>query len=496
MRKFSLIIFALLIYILFGCGCRSDKAELHNAIQLITFADSLRSEGVLFTDTTKIKHAIDVLEHSFPRQRDLLGKAYFLMGRNYDVLHMDTKEVHWFVKCIEMKGADIHTKKRSMIHLMNICMHQNHYNSAEQLIKKEISLLLKHNTSKRDIGIAQISLANIYIAKKDFKSAIEIIDNIASYLPDSILSPYYYNSKLSLYKEAHNSDSAEYYAKLCLNAHNININGSRAPYLLQIAEIKEQNHLFDSALLYTKHAIKEPLTYTDSMMIKDIAYHVFIKTNDEFAADLFKKYYNNNTITHKPSTEEAQAAILIDEFYNNTLPSKIQRRQRRYLYIIFSSICMICIAILLLKYRHKIKNLQQKYIVTKTKLNDSIDIINTMKSANKFTEEEKDNLIETTIAMYKSLPIWETAIWKDEKLLEKELNTNLNNLGYKLKRKSVSFSELRLCILLLCHCGRNEISDKAYISINSIEKYKSRLATKLEIPRSNIYDQIIKIIKI
>ena len=125
--KTRVTIFCCLFLICFS-SCRLSERE--EALQLVRHADSLFASGELYDDTVRLISAVNTLEHSSRFDHNELAHAYYYLGRNYDILHLDSKEVPCFFRCIELKPQDKTYAGRAYFNLGKICSHCKEFHYA------------------------------------------------------------------------------------------------------------------------------------------------------------------------------------------------------------------------------------------------------------------------------------------------------------------------------------------------------------------------------
>ena len=497
-----------LIYVIFliniFCQCHQyqpHERELSMALDTICHAIHLRGQGILYKDTSELKRCINIIEKSHPKQREILSEAYFLLGRNYDVYHMEVLEVPCFINCIELTPQLNRTKGFAYNHFSEICKHQNDDKLGIYFRKKATECFRVSKDTSNFVCNLELLLEQLIIAEKF--DELETIEKKINSLPTTCFNSYFYDEIKALkFLKLNNLDSAQYYIRHVENYKEIN-----DTYLIVYknwltAILYEQKHMLDSARCYYDSVIISDCD--NATKIKEQSYEARIRlTKNQNDSIFISKYFNGGSdshfLLHKNNEEEQRSLILIKEYFEGL---------RRQTYTKWSLIILILIVILIIcisvvnnrrqkKYENKIAQLDQytqKLTEDTNALKEYVKYLqdNNITLSSRINHNEKkysDFIDKNANTILASIP------WKNTIELKRYTNQCLSNLWDKLETEfKLNNSEIKLCILILLRCSNRTCAELLYLSNKTIPVKKQRLAKKMQIKVTDLYSFLISII--
>ena len=486
MNRQSIILLALLSIFSFSqCKHRPLQADIDYAIGLTNEALSVVQKGEAYSDTMSLKRCEDIFSRSGNKYRKQLSQVYCILGRNYDVWHMETKEVPYFIKCIEMKDADRVMVSNALTHLKYICINQKDYESAEYFSKKCYELRKKYNLISEDRN--KLLLAQAYLNNQKIDDANKLIKTIDVKDLRPIEVALLNETRYACFMIEEDYDSAEHYAREALRYPSTKITNSHSYKYLNMAECFYKNKNTDSCLVYINKAIKNNTLRNDSIRIVDLSLKLFKQTNDSIYYNLFASFQVSMPITSDIKSEEQDACYQLQKYI---------KKKKQQAIILFAVGAIACIVLIVCIISLTILRQKKKYNSAKEENSRLQNILTKYEKIDIERFKAVEDRTKKIISNYITQKLWTSNTWKDDDKLLLLINHDFNDLANILINKyKLNIRELRLFIMIVCNCSRKDISEYLYVSIKSIEKLKSRLSEKLNSNRQNLDSALIEILK-
>lgn len=451
------------------CFSSCGLSERQEALRLVHHADSLFSSGELYNDTAQLISAVNTLERSSRFDHNELAHAYYYLGRNYDIMHLDSKEVPCFFRCIELKPQDRTYVGRSYVNLMAICTHSGDNELALTLSKKAIKNYKKSKDNKlyyeSKIHYAELLVNSESRIDEGIKILKELEPQIGtnmqiSTLYHSVLSSAYCNNKeydkaLSTINEIH-CDSIILWSYQC----------HRLLVLCNIYEHLNNSQGVDSCI----NAI---LKCTDNSLFTSTACDYLQDSSFIENSNKYERLYEIIKIKNKrilDSSEESKAAELIKRYISSKKKDKITN-----IIIIFVLLSLFILSIITIERKNS-------HLSTINYLRDNItqlfiQLNNAEKSIRQEYCQNRKLIVEKRCNEYKSR---KTINWKDYDNFRRIINTDFFEIVDKLEMNyKLNEKEIKLCIMVMIGYDKKYIAEHLFMAENSVGKTKLRVAKKL-----------------
>ena len=462
--------------LLSSCRFLSERQE---ALSVVNKADSLFAAGELYKDTTKLKYATETLEHSSRYDHNELARAYYYLGRNYDILHLDSKEVPCFFRCIELKPQDKTYIARSYANLMAICKHSedtdlallfsskavdNYRNSKDTdlyyVSKIHYAELLINTVTKRDEG---------FLILEDLESQLYNNMHISTELYSVLASAYCNNNEYEKALYTINKVGEDSTAPLTYQCHR----------LLVLCEIYE--HLGNK--LGVDSCVNSILKFTDSSIFTSSACN-YIKDSLFNNYEVLKQIVDIKNKRIAESSEESKAAESIKSIM-------LSKKKENIMMIVILIILLSLIALSIITIERKINHTFTITYLRDKLMHQFVQLHTLEKTIRREYNYQRKSFVEKRCGEYRKNNIIN---WKDYESFKRTINSDFFDLADKLEMNyKLNEKETKLCIMFMIGYDKKYIAEHLFMAENSVGKTKLRIAKKIGITMSTLQDFVVKL---
>ena len=460
MRRIVLLFIVLLS--MFSCRDAARQEALHT----VAVADSLFAAGGLLADTCRLQQAIDVLERHACLDHDALARAYYYLGRNYDLLHMDSREVPCFIRCIKLRPKDPQYAGRAYCNMVVMSEHVGELEIADYMMQK--ALVCFRNTDDSILWLeGEVRHGDIKRKKGDYPTCKAVLDGLqpyadnAGYIKNNKQYPryrlYYYNVLARYYSDLHQYDSA-LWALRKVEHLTCPLNYYMCTRDLMFCEVYKEIGKVDSSMYFARRIIEQTedsryLTSAYNISLgEDAASEVELGIELSEVLSVMKERFEENT-------QESRGYVLVKEYY-----TALTEKKYHWLYGILTLLFIIGAMAVCVLYLHRKK--YGRYLS-----------LYQIKKQIRQAEEERKTSVEKRCMDYLYANSFS---WKDYKEVRKRMNVDFYGLADKLETEfHLSEKEIKLCCMVMIGYSKAQIADKLCIAVNSVGNSKLRVARKM-----------------
>ena len=450
--------------LLTGCSSRA----LHEAQDVVKTADSLRAEGVAYTDSMALAEAYNTLEkwqYLYPTDYARVCYYYGRLLRNNDD---PVAAMQVFINATHTNTRDYHILGRTYSNMGSICHLANEFQLSYDMYSCSANMFLKNGDTLR-YYFALNEMALECAAQGDKEATLSLTNRILQACNNEDLQAKVYETQAEMYLQVHQYDSALILARgLCKDQHN------EPTGLVICAQAYSLMGNKDSATLYANAALRKSLSPYNIYNL------LYISTNDDISKDLesVRKVAADRADLQKVLLSQrgdfSQAVQLLEQ--------DIQRVPIwPWIVIAMSVQCLAGGIILLSRYKkkqqHKLLSQQILYLQNKADM----------------TQSERKEEMERQCALFASSPTKSVDLcWKDYDAMCNVVNQHFLMLARKLQQENLTEKEIRLCILSLLNLGYEEMANMLCYAPNGVGKLKMRTAKKLGTTAKKLRDFLVE----
>ncbi len=462
---FRRVIHIMLLVLLCLSSCVSHEERVE-ALQTVAEADSLDSNGILFSDIVRLSHAVDALCGLTHRTEK--ARALYYLGRNYSVIGEDATAVDYYIEADRLEPEDARLRGRLYGNMSYICAQQEKDSLAIRLYEEASSQYLIARDTLRyayallDESYSYQRLQNYVVSDSIWEKALMFANNDSSFIARAntfrACSHNHQNrpeSALELLKSCEfNPDKSYLYWQYALTYYNLTNIDSAAFYAEKILQISSvPAHVMDAYFFLGQKAEKDD-------DIKKVAYYADKRNDWEYIA----RTSNNQR-------------ILAVEKISDYMQKPYDRLRKIIVSAALSAIILILLSVLFLfyqriKYRNVVKS---KEII----ISDKDSLINQLNQS--ATDDQLNRLLFSINNRIDKTDLLKSLHWKDDSQLVQDINLYMFGFATRLQYKypNVTIDNLRLYILTILDCSHKEIATYMNKSEKSIKNTKARASQKL-----------------
>ena len=449
-----------------GCSSRA----LHEAQDVVKTADSLRAEGVAYTDSMALAEAYNTLEkwqYLYPTD---YARACYYYGRLLRNNDDPAAAIQVFINGTHSNTRDYHILGRVYSNMANICRLNNSHELAYSLHSRSAAMFSQAgDTLLYYYGLHNMAYECAILGEK--QESLSLIRQIQQQCTDPNVLLLSYETMAEMYRIQAEFDSTIYWINQAQLYGDIGHYGSVIK-----AQAFDNLGIEDSAIHYATLLLADTtapyhakfnalyiISHSDSVLSKDSALAIASQREDI-------RHYE-----YEPDKEKLTVAV---ELLKHDLSRK------PFWPWLLLTICLLLIGggIAGLSRYKKEKRRQL--------LSQQIQDLQMAKDA---TTLEKKQAIEKQCKLFASSHnIVVDLCWKDYDALCNVVNQHFLMLALKLQQENLTEKEVRLCVLSLFNLGYEEMADMLCYAPNGIGKFKMRTAKKLGTTAKKMRDFLIE----
>ena len=462
-----------MFFIFLICAIELNASSVDKALAVVHQADSLRSVGVLYTDSAKLSMAVNLLRFRRHKYANEYAKANYYYGRFMLSHEHPVEAMECFIRVIESKTNDYEILGRTYSNMSVIALKENNYEMAFKLDSLS-SLNFKKGGMSLNYLYALNLMAYSKAKMKEKNDALNILDSISNKSDNLYFRSKIFETKSVMYLEIAKYDSALY-----------NINKVQEIAFLDEFQLQLKAQIFsylsqkDSAVLYAARTLK----MSDNTGVKINMYYILSNDDSSISIDSLLVLASLRADAQKQQEMDkldyAKAGLLCTQHLENNSKNKLHIALLIFLSLLFILISFYSIVII----KKRIENLRLYSEVEKMENRQKIIVANIKREINLFVSDVCNR------GLYDSIR------WNDFDKMKEIVDIRLYGFVTKLCNKySLSEIQIRLCILVLLNKTYMEMSEILNYSNNGVGKLKYITARKLNTTMQNMQKFLIQII--
>lgn len=427
-----------------GCSSRA----LREAQRVVAEADSLRAEGVAYTDSVTMAEAYNTLgkwQYLYPTD---YARACYYYGRLLRNNDNPVAAMRVFINATHTNTRDYHILARTYSNMGSICHLANEYQLAYDMYSRSADLFLQNG----DTLLYYYSLNNMAIeqavqGKKE--ETLFLINLIPQQCSDFDIRLRSFETKAEMYRIVEMYDSAVYWIN------EANKYGDIGSYGIIIkAQAFNESGIPDSASYYATKILTDTtapyharfnalyiISHNDSTLSKDSALTIASAREDI-------RYYE-----YEPEKEKMIGAV-------NLLTQDLENHPDwKWIYVLIGIITLLGGIIGFSHAYRRFRLIKKNDEKMRATIEQKCDALNSL----------SDKQLQDTI------------YWKDFNSLCHFMNGHMNGVISKLLQINSQLTEqnIRLCVVTIIGCSYNRSAEMLRLSKSSISKSKQIVADKL-----------------
>ena len=464
-----------------GCSSRA----LREAQRVVAQADSLRAEGVAYTDSVTMAEAYNTLEkwqYLYPTD---YARACYYYGRLLRNNDDPVAAMQVFINATHTNTRDYHILARTYSNMGSICHLANEYQLAYDMYSRSADLFLKNGDTI--LYYHSLNAMALECAVRGQRDATQkLVQKVHLQCPDQAVNVRAFEMEAEMYLQRQQYDSALYYASQAL---------SHIPNSISALLITAQSYSFmhngDSAVYYAQLVLSntdEPCNVNNAL---------YILTSDDESKD---KQAIRETAANRSDVQKileirqgklSQATQLLEQDLH-------RRPNLMWLYAILGTClmigCLLWIYIIHKKKRHQLLSQQ----VTQLEDKHTIEQQRHAKMVQEHTEYENSivtQIEQTCAVLCNSKHLKEDLCWSNFDQMCDIVNKQLYFIAKKLQTTySLNDKEVRLCVLILIGISNSkQLADMLCYGESGIRNFKNRTAKKLSTNSIELRNKLLKI---
>ena len=453
------------VLLLTACSPRA----LREAQELVAEADSLRTEGVAFTDSMALAEAYNTLEkwqYIYPTDYAHACYHYGRLLRNNDD---PAAAMQVFINGSHSHTRDYHILGRTYSNMGSICQLANEHPLSYEMYALSADMFLKDSDSLRyNYALNEMAVALAVQGEKE--STLSLITQIQQQCTDSGTLLRTLETLAEMYRVIEMSDSAIFWINEASRY------GDIGPYGIIIkAQSFDNLCIKDSAILYAQMIISNTtapyharfnalyiISHNDSTLSKDSALTIASAREDI-------RYYE-----YEPENEKLTIAI--------ELLKRDLARKPVWPWLVLI-ICLLLTGGSIAGFSIYKKKTKRQL------LSQQIEDLQIAKAAT--MSEKKQTLEEQCKLFASSSNLVVDLCWKDYESMCNVINKHFWMLALKLRQANLTEKEVRLCVLVLLNLSRIQMAGMLFYSPNGMGKFKYRVSQKLSTEGKNLRKYLI-----
>ena len=452
--------------LLTGCSSRA----LREAQRVVAEADSLRTEGVAYTDSMALAEAYNTLEkwqYLYPTDYTRACYYYGRLLRNND---NPVAAMQVFINATHTNTRDYHILGRVYSNMANICRLNSSHDMAFTLHSRSADMFSQAgDTLLYYYGLHNMAYECATLGEK--QESLSLIRQIQQQCTDSNVLLLSYETMAEMYRIQAEFDSALYWLNQAKQYGDIDSYGTiiKAQSFSRLGNTDSATHY---ATLITMDSTASYHAKFNALYI--ISHSVSVLSKDS-ALSLASQREDIRHYEYEPEKEKLTVAI---ELLKQDLS-----RKPIWPWLLFT-ICILLTGGGIASFSiHKKKKRRQL-------LSQQIQDLQMAKDAS--TLEKKQALEKQCKLFASSHNIVVDLCWKDYDALCSIVNQHFLMLARKLQQENLTEKEVRLCVLSLFNLGYEEMADMLCYAPNGIGKFKMRTAKKLGTTAKKMRDFLIE----
>ena len=479
----ALAIFVVPLFICAGMSSCS-LSDFHEAQAIVAEADSLRAEGMMYSDSICLAEAFETLGKWQWCYADEYAHACYHYGRLLRDKDNPVAAMQCFINATHSRTHDYHILGRVYSNMGTLCHLAGEYPLSYDMYERCSEMFLRNgDTLLYYYGLNDMAVELAEQGKKE--DALAIISHIELSCADKwvIIKTLETNALAYFYVQQY--DSAIFNAKQLYRLGNSEPTG-----ILICAQSYSDLGVKDSAVFYAKKVLQ----VSQDLFHRNNA--LYILTNDDENKD---KESIRQTASNRADVQKlleirqgklSQAVQLLEQDLH-------RKPDMRWLYAIIATICVIGLSLFVYISRKR----KQHQLLTQ-QIGDLENTASTIQQKhNELTElyttsqqRIKDDILNKCELLRHNKDFTTHYAWNDFEQMNSAIDQQFYMLALKLRRKEVlNETELRLCVLVLVGFSRVEIAEMLPYALNSVGKLKDHTAKLLGTTGKNLRNFLLNL---
>ena len=450
------------------------------AAAVIALCDSLREQGVAFTDSNAVAGACVFFRSRRFFHPDDYAKACYYYGRLLRDRSCNADAMQCFLDAVHMRGIDHTLAARLYSNIANICRlegdHRLAYDiyrlSAEQCRRAGNSVMYYYALNNMAVELSEQTLRD---------ETLRLTGRIIRESTDPGVLAKVWETQANLYRRTAKYDSAV----CCVNRLQAAGNHEPTGYMIKAQAFSFMGQA-DSAVYYARIVN----AMTDDIYCLDNMYYILTQQDSCADAEQLRKA-DSRRAALKTRLRKVQADL---SRAVEILRSDIRHRGEMRMLAAVVVLAILVTLVIFIYLRRKNRRLAEvaEHV---GKINEGVAEENRLiaEEREKLRESRRRQFMSNCDALRRSANIRTEEWWKDYGRMCGLLNTQMFFLPNKLMQAGgLSEKEVRLCILIAAGFSYREVGDILALALNSIGQYKVRIAKKLGTTAKDLQDFLVE----
>ena len=464
--------------------CLSSCTSIREAQDVVSTADSLRSEGVLFDDSAKLASAVSALEPLRLIYPTAYAHANYYYGRLLREAGNQPEAMLAFLRVVHSRTKDHEIIARSWSNIANMCRLAADHELAYEIYKRSAEEFLKANDS-----IAYYYAINNYayecaeMRKKTI--AFESLRIIEEQCIDSNVMARVLETKAEACLKSNEYDSVLFF-----------INHTYPPFSRETSNLLLRAQAFsyleekDSALFYARQVINGASSWFE----KNNAYYILANFDDSSSkSDVLQVAADRSDIQKLIEIRQGQLSQA-----TQLLEQDLTRKPNlTWLWTFLVTLCIIATSTSIYIRKKKAKRqLISQQVEALQQTRDSLSAqTRQIENEQKLRQEKMLAEIELFCNSITEENMKKELCWIDFTQMCTIVNQRMFGLVDKLKARGItSMTEIRICVLLaLDRFNAKQMANVVPCTYDSFKTTKSLIVKKLNVSRENIHSYLINL---
>lgn len=466
----------IILFLLLSVSCvRIDHIQ-----DVLSDADSLRSVGKLYPDSSQLDSVVNVLKPVRYFYPDEYAAANYYYGRVLRDRNNQLEAMRCFINATHSNTTDYALLGRVYCNMGILCeMNDNYDLAVSNYEKSRANFLLSGDSIACLHALNGISIVLIKQNKKD--DCLRLLREIRERTTDSLVLAISYLNQSILCKYNRQYDSSIWLANRAM----VYLKNEPSCLLVKAQAFSYMN-MKDSAIWYAKHVADNKFS---TLQQKKNALYILQHDNaDNISKDSINILASDRTdvlnALDKYHRNMAQAVQLLEQ--------DLEHKPNYLLYILCS--LAVCLTILFIFIRIRMLRIKKEKDSDIQKFNEDNQRLES--NLNQMRQVVIDK-IESTCTDLQGTDLSKTISWNDYEAMCSVINSSFNRLAEKLRAQyNLNEKEVRLCVLTLIDdkLSGSQMSNLLIYSEKSVRGLRSKTAKKLNTDGKQFRNKLLEIV--
>ena len=465
--------------------CLNSCTPVREAQQIVAEADSLRTVGVQYTDSTAMADAAATLEHVHLIYPTAYAHASYYYGRILRAHDNHPEAMLAFLRVIHSRTEDNEIKARAYSNMGTLCHKANEYELAcnmYSLCAEEFLLIGDSTMYYYALNEVALNLAE----NKQTNRSMSLTQRIESECSDKGVLAKLWETRAEAYIQIEEFDSTLFCIK---QLHALGDKGATGFALL--ARAYENLNVIDSALFYAKKVVNESNFYGDKFNMLYVLSHYDTTLSTNYILTLTSNREDIRFEEYEPEKVMLTQAVQLLQQDLNRKPDL-----KWLLAVVITLVAIGTTLTLYVKRKRRQHQLYSQRVAKAQEEHRNLSEQNTQLEQT-LTQHQKKVLAEIEVFCNSITKenLKQELCWRDFDKMCTIVNSRMYGLVDKLRARGItSDNEIRICVVVIIgHFDTKQMVDIVSTSYDSFKTTKSFAAKKLKTTGKNMRTALLKV---